>query len=238
MTSGLPCQDAFAYARLEPDLAVIAVADGAGSARFADRAASLSVDRAITYFKNVADLLDADLFLWSAAVRAAFDAARNAVFEASRAARVEPRHFATTLQVVLLGRDAYCYGRIGDGCGVGRCGEALIPLAPAPDNAFANETTFLTSAGAEPAVYLGDSPLSDCAVFTDGLQHLAMQLAQWRPHDPFFGPLFEYVRTTPDAAHAEADLDAYLRTDVFDQRTDDDRTLVISVWTADGAEAR
>ena len=232
--TGTPCQDAYAYAALTADLVAIAVADGAGSARFADEGAARSVDRAIRYLRNVTDLLDDDPFVWSAAVRAAFDAARGAVVDASRARGLDARHFATTLQIVLLGRDAYCYGRIGDGCGVGLHEGSLIPLAPAPDNVFANETTFLTSAGAEPAVYFGER-LSDCAVFTDGLQHLAMQLAHWRPHGPFFGPLFDYVRTSADASGAEASLDAYLRTDVFDQRTDDDRTLVISVWTGDAS---
>jgi hypothetical protein len=232
--SGLPCQDAFAYTALSADLVAIAVADGAGSARFSEAGARLSVDRAIRYLRNVCDLVGNDPFDWAAAVRAAFDASRGAILDTSRSRGVDPRQFATTLQIVLLGSGAYCYGRIGDGCGVGRCAGALIPLAPAPDNVFANETTFLTSAGAEPAIYFGDR-LSDCAVFTDGLQHLAMQLAQWRPHGPFFGPLFEYVRTSADAGEAEASLDAYLKTDVFDQRTDDDRALVISVWTGDDA---
>ena len=34
---------------------------------------------------------------------------------------------------------------------------------------------------------------------------------------------------------AQDSLGAYLSTDRFDRRTDDDRTLVISVWTGDAA---
>jgi len=70
-------------------------------------------------------------------------------------------------------------------------------------------------------------------VFTDGIQPLAMHLSEWKPHDPFFGPLFEFLRTSPDTALAQDDLGTYLGTDRFDRRTDDDRALVISVWTED-----
>jgi hypothetical protein len=62
-----------------------------------------------------------------------------------------------------------------------------------------------------------------------------MQLAQWKPHDPFFNPLFDFVRTTPDATAAEGSLSELLEAERFDRRTDDDRALVISVWTGDAA---
>jgi hypothetical protein len=84
-------------------------------------------------------------------------------------------------------------------------------------------------------VFFRPDHVSDCAVFTDGIQHLAMQLAQWKPHDPFFNPLFDFVRTTPDATTAEGSLSELLEAERFDRRTDDDRALVISVWTGDAA---
>jgi Protein phosphatase 2C len=230
---GTPCQDAFAYASLDDNLVAIAVADGAGSAPFSRSGAEISVDRVIRYLRNVGDLLAADKRLWVPAVRGAFEAARGSVIDFGHAKSIDARQFATTLQVVLLDRAAYCYGRIGDGGGVGRIRGALVPLAPAPGNVFANETTFLTSTGSEPEVFFNPDPLSDCAVFTDGLQHLAMQLAHWKPHDPFFVPIFEFLRTNPDVAAAQDNLGAYLRTERFDQRTDDDRTLVVAVWTGD-----
>jgi hypothetical protein len=233
--NGTPCQDAYAYSSLSPDLVAIAVADGAGSAPCSKAGAEMAVERAIGYLHNISDLIEPDSIVWVAAVRAAFDAARGAIVDAGRSRGVEPRQFATTLQILLLGSGAYCYGRIGDGGGVARREGALVPLAPAPGNVFANETTFLTSAGAQPDVFYDTGRLSDCALFTDGLQHLAMQLAHWTPHDPFFFPLFEFLRMNSDVPEAEASLDAYLKTEKFDQRTDDDRTLVIAVWTGDDA---
>lgn len=232
---GMPCQDAFAYVPLPGHLMAIAVADGAGSASFSKTGADLSVGRAVRYLQNVADLLLDDHGAWVPAVRGAFDAARGSLLDRGRAQGVEARQFATTLQVALLGPTACCYGRVGDGAGVGRAGGFLIPLGPAPDNGFVNETEFLTSPGSEPAVFFHRGPLSDCAIFTDGLQHLAMQLSQWKPHDPFFNPLFEFVRTCPDADDAQHNLGAYLGAEKFDERTDDDRALVIAVWTGDAA---
>jgi len=232
---GTPCQDAFTYAPLGPRLTAIAVADGAGSAIFSKAGADISVERAVRYLRNVGDLLVSDPSIWAPAIRGAFEAARGSIVDVARRQGHPPSEFATTLQVVLLGHEACCYGRVGDGGGVGRVGGALVPLARAPDNGFANETRFLTSAYSEPDVFFRPDHVSDCAVFTDGIQHLAMQLAQWKPHDPFFNPLFDFVRTTPDATAAEGSLSELLEAERFDRRTDDDRALVISVWTGDAA---
>jgi hypothetical protein len=40
---------------------------------------------------------------------------------------------------------------------------------------------------------------------------------------------------SPDATVAEGSLSELLETERFDRRTDDDRALVISVWTGDAA---
>jgi hypothetical protein len=234
-TDGSPCQDAFAYASLGQQLTAMAVADGAGSAPLSKTGAEISVDRAVQFLRNVGDLVTADVAIWPHAVRGAFDAARGAIIDHARRQGLASQEFATTLQVVLLGHTACCYGRVGDGGGVGRVRGALVPLGPAPANGYANETRFLTSTDAEPEIFFRDDHVSDCAVFTDGIQHLAMQLAQWKPYDPFFTPLFEFVRTSPDAALAEDSLSELLGADRFNRRTDDDRTLVISVWTGDAA---
>jgi len=232
---GSPCQDAFAYAPLGPDLTAISVADGAGSAPFSKMGAEIAVDRAVRYLRNVSDLVNADTAVWPHAVRCAFDAARGSIADHARTQGRAAPEFATTLQVVLLGHDACCYGRVGDGGGVGRVGGALVPLVPAPENGYANETRFLTSLDAEPEIFFRADRVSDCAVFTDGIQHLAMQLAQWKPHDPFFAPLFDFLRTSDDTTSAQDSLSQLLGADRFDCRTDDDRALVISVWTGDAA---
>ncbi|MFI5179641.1 MAG: protein phosphatase 2C domain-containing protein, partial [Vicinamibacterales bacterium] len=216
-------------------LTAIAVADGAGSAPFSKTGAVISVERALRYLRHVSGFLEADPSIWPHAVRGAFEAARGSIADYARAHRSAARDFATTLQVVLLGHAACCYGRVGDGGGVGRVGGALVPLVPAPENGYANETRFLTSPESDPEVFFRADHVSDCAVFTDGIQHLAMQLAQWKPHDPFFTPLFDFVRTTDDTVIAQNSLSELLGTERFDRRTDDDRALVISVWTGDAA---
>src|SRR5207237_741826 len=151
---------------------------------------------------NVADLLIADAALWIPAVRGAFDAAKGAIVDFGQDRGIDSRQFATTLQVTLLGAGACCYGRLGDGGGVGRIQGSLIPLAPAPGNPYPSEAGLLTSPSSEPEVFFHSAQLSDCAIFTDGIQHLAMQPSHWKPHDPFFAPLFDFVRTNPDVSVA------------------------------------
>jgi hypothetical protein len=60
-----------------------------------------------------------------------------------------------------------------------------------------------------------------------------MRLADWLPHEPFFNPLFEFVRAAQETSSATEQLGEYLRSERIDRRTDDDRTLVIGVWSGD-----
>jgi hypothetical protein len=233
MTHGTPCQDAFRYAPLTPALTALAVADGAGSAPLSKQGAVIAVHRAVAYLTNIVDLLSVDLATWDPAIQCAFDAARGAIHDFASARGLDRQQFATTLQIALVGPHAYCYGRVGDGAGVGRVDGAFVSLGPAPDNAYVNETTFLTSARPEPDVVFDARALTDCALFTDGLQPVAMHLRDWQPHGPFFGPLFDFVRGQADVAAAEDRLGVYLAAGKFHARTDDDRALVISVWTGD-----
>jgi hypothetical protein len=234
-THGAPCQDAFAYASLTDDLVAIAVADGAGSAASSSIGAEVAVARAIVYLTNVCDLLTAGATVWRAAVRGAFEAARGSLVDLARVRNQPAGDFATTLQLVVASHDACCYGRLGAGGCVGRLEDgALLSLSPTAGYPFVNGASLLTSATSEPDVFFYPNALSACAVFTDGLEHLAMHLADWRPHRPFFAPLFEFVAVSEHRAGAEHELGHYLRTKRFDERTDDDRTLVLAVWSTYG----
>lgn len=231
LLTGINCQDSFAHTRLTADVLGIAVADGAGSAASSLLGADAAVENALTELRRFPDLASGDEPAWTEAMNAAFRAAREAVFTLAVQNNAVPREFATTLQVLLVRPSAYCYGRVGDGGSVGFVDGELVALGPPPQNTYVNETTFLTCEQAVPEVQFREGHVEACAVFTDGLQHLAMRLVEWIPHRPFFDPLFQFARTnTNEPLAAKDQLEAYLRSERMDQRTDDDRTLVIGIW--------
>ena len=113
----------------------------------------------------------------------------------------------------------------------------LKVVADAQKGEYANETVFLTMADAlerlEWQTYSADTLGSRCAalaLFSDGLARLAMQLPSNAPHPPFFKPLFQFARKTKDSAQASQELNGFLSSERMNQRTDDDKTLILAVW--------
>ena len=71
----------------------------------------------------------------------------------------------------------------------------------------------------------------EVALFTDGLQNLVLSFSKKAAHDGFFRPLFAAVRA--HSGNRLLDLSAHLkgflsRSDI-NERTDDDKTLVLAV---------
>jgi hypothetical protein len=70
------------------------------------------------------------------------------------------------------------------------------------------------------------------AVFSDGLQRLALNMAANTAHDPFFTPFFT-VLSAATAAQEEllqTELAQFLQSPAVNERTDDDKSLVLAYW--------
>jgi hypothetical protein len=72
--------------------------------------------------------------------------------------------------------------------------------------------------------------VDEVALFTDGLQRLALHYASRTAHAPFFRPMFAPVRrAAPGCAEGMAGaLAAVLASPTVNERTDDDKTLVLA----------
>jgi hypothetical protein len=237
LRTGTPCQDAFAVAQAGESLLLFA-ADGAGSAARADEGSRLAVDAALEAARAALESgepQDADG--WRAVLERIVRAARERLEEETG----ELRDLSTTLLGVLWSPGHVAALQVGDGWIViqtmgSTAGSMHAPILPAKGEYF-NETIFLTSSGfAERARYevLDAGEVSGVAVLTDGLEMVSMDLADGTPHEPFFRPLFELARDPKeDLAAAEEELGGFLRSDRICTRTDDDKTLILAVRTAE-----
>lgn len=142
------------------------------------------------------------------------------------------RDLATTLIVLLADADGAAAAQIGDGAVV-FVDEAdrMEALTRPPEAEYANETTFLTSPDAlkTPQVAFRAGRLTALAVFTDGLQRLALRLPEGEPHPPFFTPLFRFAAEVEDPTSAQAQLTAFLKSPRIMERADDDLTLLLAI---------
>jgi hypothetical protein len=67
-------------------------------------------------------------------------------------------------------------------------------------------------------------------VLTDGLQMLSLVYASKQVHDPFFEPMFTVLRSAESEALQQLDdqLHRFLDSPEVNNRTDDDKTLVLA----------
>jgi Protein phosphatase 2C len=227
--SGLPCQDAHAWAALPGGALAIAVADGAGTAPRAEEGARAAADAAAA---SLAAATRSGMTLdgWTVAVDRALDAARDAVLAEAARLDVDPRELAATLIVAVASAEGVAAAQVGDGAVVAADADGLHALTHPVSGEFANETVFLTTpealSGAQRAAWRR-APLH-LAVLTDGLQPLALKLPGREPHAPFFAPLFRFASESADSGEAGEQLAAFLSGPRVAARADDDLTLVLA----------
>lgn len=228
--TGLPCQDAHAWCPLSGGLAC-AVADGLGSAARADAGAQVAVVAALDAL--VAGLpwdgAACDPGACEATIRAAFAAAREALVAA---AGDDPlRDLATTLLLAAATDGWTAVGQIGDGAVVGLWPDGRLETLSQPQRGeYANETTPLTADDAleRLRVAVWPDPVQALALFSDGLQALALDLATGEPFAPFFAPFLAALADPFDPEATAERLAAFLDAPRVCARTDDDKTLLMA----------
>ncbi len=230
-----PCQDAHALAELPGGLLIIVVSDGAGSAPLADVGAQTAVSAAMEYLRKYLPTFDpfneseeAQAFLTRV-----LQAARNAVEEEAENRSATPRELAATLIVLAVNARAAIAAQIGDGASVLQDGAGQLKAFTAPQQGeYVNETTFLISPDYLKAAQFRfeRGSFTHVALFSDGLQRLALKLPEAEPHAPFFTPLFGFVTQASEASAEERNqqLATFLQSPRIAERADDDLTLVLA----------
>jgi hypothetical protein len=228
-------QDSYAcFSAGEAGSAFIAiVCDGAGSAIKGGEGASLTC-RAMTkgaraHFAR-SSILPSDDDVWSWV-----DDARDGIARAAlgQTQPLSPRDFASTLVLVISDGLQTVVGHIGDGCAVALDSEENWLLLSEPAQGDYASTTYFVTDDPAPKLRLNrlSKPLIAIAAMTDGLERLALNLAAMTPHRPFFDAVIRPVRETKThgkEGSLSTKLASYLDSAAVNQRTDDDKTLVLA----------
>lgn len=209
------------------------VADGAGSAEFGGQGASI-VCRTLTVHARAAlrgtgGLPDDDA-IWSWV-----DEARDRIQLAAGNRDKRPRDFATTLVLVIASRHEVVTAHIGDGAIVGRDDEsgAWTVLSEPRHGEYASTTYFVTD-DPQPALRIGRflNHFDALAAFSDGIENLVIDSATGEPSAGFFNPMAKPLSastmTGKDKTLSKSLAD-FLASDRLNERTDDDKTLIVAV---------
>ena len=229
----LPCQDMQGYRVLPNGVLLAVVADGAGTARFSDQGAQVAVEETLRALETgLGENFPVGAEEWVCLVRDAFRAARDVVLDVAEKSGESAREFACTLSGLVVAQGGLVAGQIGDGALVCQDNNGdLFPATQIQRGEYANETHFLVQEDAlETAVieYI-DRPVCALALMSDGLIRLALKMPAQEPHAPFFLPLFRFIEGEEDEVRAVDQLTRFLGSARVNERTDDDRALILAV---------
>jgi hypothetical protein len=242
LKSSTPCQDASrveVVRGLDGSEILIAVAsDGAGSAALAQLGSKLACDLFVGEVKSHIEggntlALSSEGFIgnWIGKFRQS-----AAGLSGGGSGRIQD--FACTLLAAVIWPDrGGIYFQLGDGAIVESRSEEpdqYTPVCWPQQGEYANMTNFLTDDDAAEKVFCGltSDAIAEVALFTDGLQRLALDYRTQSAHTPFFAPMFAWLRRQTNSGGRSPELSdsltVYLNSEKVNARTDDDKTLILA----------
>lgn len=232
--NGTKCQDCcWADEIQSPDnksYLVTLVSDGAGSALEGAKGSELSCETLLESISYAIDqqsnpLSKTNVIKW-------IKDTRQAILLLAEKNNLTPRDYACTVLGAILTADEALFFQIGDGAIV-VAQRDIFGVVFWPDSGeYANSTYFITDENALNSLRITHvkSKINEIALFSDGLQHLALSYDSKTPHPPFFEPMFTVMRQrkTSNCDDLDEQLKLFLNSDAMNARTDDDKTLVLA----------
>lgn len=209
---------------------IACTADGAGSAKRSDLGSAITceviADSAARHFETHGDFSQLQLdhvISWC-------DAVREKLRHTADSKNCKMRDLASTLCTAILSPESSIFFQIGDGAiTVGNEGVYGVVFWP-QSGEYANVTNFMTSDNYQDKLEFQatTSKFNELAMFTDGIERIALDFEGQTPHVPFFQPLFRAVRGADQGANLERDLAQFLQSESVKKRSDDDKTLILA----------
>jgi hypothetical protein len=230
-----PCQDS-CLAQVDltanglPILSIF-VADGAGSASNGGDGAEIAVEASAQF---LADKIKSKEFSLNDELAVELlSHVREQLYAVAEEQGLLARDFACTYLAVLATSFGTLVMQIGDGGIVIDVGAGLeVPIVPMSGE-YANMTHFVTDEDAISVLVTKCYPYKaeKVSVFSDGIQRLALNMADNTAFEPFFAPFFRVLASSKleqeDQLHGA--LLAFLNSTPVNERTDDDKTLALAV---------
>lgn len=214
------------------EVLVLTASDGAGSAKKSAEGSHIACKQFVSivqrHFENGgtfaqinSDLLD----FW-------INEIHEKIIENASACECLPRDFACTFLALIVGHTSAIAAQIGDGAIiVGNNGQYEWVIWP-QSGEYINATYFITDDSFISNLHITpiDKPIDEVAVFTDGIQMLALHYATKSVFEPFFRPMFEKLRNElpGESLPLTESLVDYLNSPLINDRTDDDKTLILA----------
>lgn len=232
--TGSRLEDAFACftTRSRGTELVTVVSDGAGSAALGRHGAVLTC-RAIALCArehfSASSTLPSDEEVWGWV-----DGIRDWIGTVATRRRAALRDFAATLVCAISNGHETLVAHVGDGSVAvrDRATDQWTAASWPEHGEYASTTYFVTDdAGAKLRISRHGAEIDALAVFSDGIERLALDLSSQQPYSPFLNRMAAPVtasRVMGRDGELSRKLKQYLDADEINTRTDDDKTLIIA----------
>jgi hypothetical protein len=234
VATGNECEDAVKFDVVTGDngeeVLICCASDGAGSALYAAEASYTVVEEVV---KRMAAWLQSGKDVDEAAVYSILEDVYDALVKQAKEVEADLNEFSCTLLGCCIGGDIAVFFQMGDGALVRQYENSYTHIWWPDNGEYQNATSFLVD---DPnfgslKVLVVNEQVDEIAIFTDGLQMLALNYEQQQVHQPFFNALFPSLRmadTEEKIAILNRRLEEYLDSNAINSRTDDDKTLLLA----------
>jgi len=235
IATGKPCEDAVKYRVIEAEdgsqVLICCASDGAGSAEFGGLASEYVTTSVIEQL--ALKIVQAEVVTEATVFELAeslFDGLEKQAAEKS----VDLQEFSCTLLGCCISAERAVFFQVGDGAIVRNDGSGFYTPVWWPQNGeYLNSTSFIIDdrSFSQLKMLVLEETVDEIALFTDGLQMLALNMEGCNVHQPFFTGLFKYLRMADDPekiAVLDRKLAEYLDSTMINERTDDDKTLFLA----------
>jgi hypothetical protein len=243
--SGLPCQDSSLCRVITSpngdDFLILVASDGAGSASHSEKGSRRLCQYFMVKLTRYIEQGWMQHQIDEARVRKSIEIltrhAAQTIKKFAEEQGVAKRELAATLVLAIVGQGKSIFLQIGDGGIVVNCDGGYDPVFWPQSGEYANMTYFITDDLAIKNLQFKvlNKAVDEIAVFTDRIQSLALAYETQSAHAPFFRPQFEYIRRIPEAdlPLLKDQLEGFLNSKPVNDRTNDDKTLILACRVAD-----
>ncbi len=235
IASGKACEDALQYI-VEKDthgneVLICCVSDGAGSAQYAGEASAFCTSEVLS---SLSALATAGTALTEAYLYSLLEDIYDELQTQANANGAEIYDYSCTLLGCFITPTQAVFFQIGDGAIVrDDAGGAYTYIWWPHNGEYQNVTAFLVDDRnfSHLQMTVIEERIDEVALFTDGIQMLALNNEYKQVHQPFFSSLFQHLRMADvdDKVNMlNVKMEAYLGGDRINARTDDDKTLFLA----------
>ena len=228
-----PCQDSCAVLEVgcASSRAIVAVAaDGAGSAVHSAEGARIVCQTMTALVREFFDAgqtiaeIDHDCMLsWLSHIQYVLQQEASLM-------QCDMADLACTLLVAIVDEDCAVFTQVGDGAIVIDCDQnEFITVFWPHEEEYLNVTHFITSFDLPEVLQYAyfHRPINKLALLTDGLQMVALNMAERTAHPPFFSNFFDRICGEESVEDLNRLLNQFLESGAVNKKTDDDKTLVL-----------